>query len=100
MRDTLQLMTVDKARNIVKEIVAARLKWGKLVSVPYKEAQIYDALLVLDKAGNFDGGTKEEVTKLRRQLAACQNREKRYAKDNQALNAEIRGNVEKSLSSD
>jgi hypothetical protein len=79
MRDTLQLMTLTRAQTIVKEIIAARTRWGKGVKIPYTTDQVFDALIVLDKAGNFDGGSKEDVTKLRRQLAACQNREKRYS---------------------
>lgn len=85
MRDTLQGMTGDKAHTIVKEIVAARKRWGKGVKIPYTEDQLYDAIVVLDAEGNFDGASREEVTKLRRQLAACQNREKRYTQGKQAF---------------
>ena len=70
--------SVDRARAIVKEILAARAKWGtKNLRSPYTNDQLFDALAALDAAGHFDGGVSaEEATKLRRQLAACLNREK------------------------
>lgn len=85
MRDTLQLMTPERAQTIVTEIVAARKRWGKGVKIPYTQDQVYDALIVLSETGNFDGASASEVTKLRRQLAACQNREKRYTQRNQEI---------------
>ena len=67
---------LDKSLSIVQEILAARKRWGKGMSSPYTADQLYDALIVLDEHGRFSGTSDEEVTKLRRQLAACQNREK------------------------
>jgi hypothetical protein len=72
-------MKREKAVSIAKEVAAARLKWGKQASPPYTMHQIMDAVLVLEAEGLLEqpiGPTPEEVTKLRRQLAACQNREK------------------------
>jgi polyhydroxyalkanoate synthesis regulator phasin len=70
----------DKAKTIVLEIAQARRKWGKQANPPYSIHQIMDALVALSdelqKPAEECGGTPEEVTKLRRQLAACQNREK------------------------
>lgn len=69
-------MKLEMARTIVSNIVEARKRWGKLATPPYTDAQLYDALVLLTEAGKFDAPDAEEVTKLRRQLAACQNREK------------------------
>lgn len=76
MRDSIQGMTMAKALGIVQEIVQARKRWGKGVSVPYTQDQLYDALVVMEAEGLFTGVTDADVTKLRRQLAACENREK------------------------
>lgn len=76
----LEIKDLDKSVALVKEIVAARQRWGKQASVPYTKEQLYDALVVLDSHGRFDGPSDEDVTKLRRQLAACQNREKSRTK--------------------
>ena len=76
-------MKREKAVSIAKEVAAARLKWGKQASPPYTMHQIMDAILVLESEGVLEpqpaGPSPEEVTKLRRQLAACQNREKARA---------------------
>lgn len=72
------ITSVDKALSIVNELVRARAKWGsKNLRSPYTSDQLYDALATLAEAGHFDGSiSSEEATKLRRQLAACLNREK------------------------
>ncbi len=67
---------LEKSLAIVAEILTARKRWGKGMRSPYTPDQLYDALIVLDEHGRFTGTSDEEVTKLRRQLAACQNREK------------------------
>lgn len=75
-------MKVDKAKSIVLEIAGARKKWGKQANPPYSIHQIMDALVAIsDELQEVPVSEKpatppEEVTKLRRQLAACQNREK------------------------
>lgn len=74
-------MTVDKAVEIVKQIADARKRWGKYAYPPYTQAELMDALVVLHEAGRFDAPSDEEITKLRRQLAACQNREKARSKE-------------------
>jgi len=65
--------TVEQALGIVVEIVAERKRWGRQGSVPYAIDQIMDAIVLLAEEGALSN--KEELTKLRRQLAACQNRE-------------------------
>lgn len=75
-------MTIDKAKSIILEISAARKKWGKQANPPYSIHQIMDALVAL--SDELQGPkevieqliTAEDLTKLRRQLAACTNREK------------------------
>lgn len=81
---TRDIMSVEKAIAITKEVAKARIKWGKLASPPYTVPQIMDAIAALANAGLLEakpaeeGPSPEEVTKLRRQLAACTNREKAH----------------------
>lgn len=91
IRGSQQLpMPHAKAIRIAEEIAAARKKWGKQANPPYNLHTIMDAIVVLEAQGLLkgtqptpEGPSPEEVTKLRRQLAACQNREKaRIAKAN------------------
>lgn len=76
------MMTIDKAKSIVLEIATARKKWGKQANPPYSIHQIMDALVALSdelqqpKEATEQLITAEDLTKLRRQLAACTNREK------------------------
>lgn len=72
MKSTVK--TVEQALGIVAEIVAVRKRWGRQGSVPYSIDQIMDAIVLLAEDGAL--ANKEELTKLRRQLAACTNREK------------------------
>ncbi len=87
VRSKSDRLPMPKTRAIVlaKEIAAARRKWGKQANPPYSLHQIMDAIVTLEAEGAFeptpvDAGavatTPEEVTKLRRQLAVCLNREK------------------------
>lgn len=68
-------MSVEKAQQIAADIAAARKKWGRHAAINVSEDQLYEAVTVLVEAGNFDAPSAAEVTKLRRQLAACRNRE-------------------------
>jgi hypothetical protein len=65
--------TVEQALGIVAEIVAVRKRWGRQGSVPYSIDQIMDAIVLLAEDGALSN--KEELTKLRRQLAASENRQ-------------------------
>ena len=71
-------MKLEQAQALVVDVVKHRKRWGKHAAAPYTQSQLYDALVLLHDAGLIvqDVPTAEEVTKLRRQLAACQNREK------------------------
>jgi hypothetical protein len=69
-------MTVERAREIAAELAKIRARWGKHASPPVTQDDLFEAVTVLVEAGNFDAPSQEEITKLRRQLAACQNREK------------------------
>lgn len=65
-------MNTVRARTIVAEIVAGRKRWGRQMSTPYTLDTLYDALVALYEEGMIlDDETKEELTKLRRQLAAA-----------------------------
>jgi hypothetical protein len=69
-------MTLEKAQTIVASVVAGRKRLGKQYSSPIRMDEVLDAFVLVYDASNVDGPSKDEVTKLRRQLAACQNREK------------------------
>lgn len=68
-------MNLDAALKIVKEIAGAYKRWGKQANPPYTQAQMSEALLVLDAHGHFDSNIAEELTKTKRQLAAALARE-------------------------
>ena len=80
----------QQAVPLLKEIAVQSRKWGKNLKLPYSQAQIVEAIQLADDqgliAGANDGPTKEEVTLLRRQLAACQNREKARTKRKESGN--------------
>jgi phage-related baseplate assembly protein len=76
-------MTVEKAQAMVKRAAAAQERWGRNADIPFTQSELLEALMVLNKEGKFDAPPPEDVTLLRRQLAACTNREKaRKGKDN------------------
>lgn len=82
-------MTLEQAHALVTDVVKHRKRWGKYAAAPYTQSQLYDALVLLHDAGLIvqEATPAEEVTKLRRQLAACQNREKaRKVKDGNTQN--------------
>lgn len=70
-----QVMTVEKARHLASSIAAAYARFGSQTSVPYSATQLAEIITVLNAFGNFDGPTKEELTKAARQLTACKARE-------------------------
>ena len=72
----MKTMTFDKAAAIVLNVIAGRKRLGKQYLPPYILDDILDALVMVHEQGNFDGPSKDEVTKIRRQLAAALNREK------------------------
>lgn len=71
-----QSMPADRADAILATVAEAVGKWGKQADVPFSIETIYQAISVA-RAQPADVPSKQELTKLRRQLAACQNREKR-----------------------
>lgn len=70
-----QVMTIEKARSLAAAIAVAYSKYGAQTSVPYNTHQLVEIIAVLNAFGNFDGPSKEELTKVSRQLTACQARE-------------------------
>lgn len=73
----LTSMTLARALLVLTDVAAARKRWGKNASSPYHADQIMEAIHLANEGGHFAQVVPpEEVTKLRRQLAACQNREK------------------------
>lgn len=84
-------MTLEQAHALVTDVVKHRKRWGKYAAAPYTQSQLYDALVLLHDAGLIvaEATPAEEVTKLRRQLAACQNREQaRKKKEGDTQNAD------------
>lgn len=75
-------MSAEKALSILNEAADARLRWGKQASIPYSMTQVMEAIELV-KAEGWLGKpqiTEEDVTKLRRQLAAANARVSRLAK--------------------
>lgn len=70
-----QVMTIERARSLAGQIAAAYSKYGSQTSVPFNTANLVEIIAVLNAHGNFEGPTKEELTKVNRQLTACQARE-------------------------
>lgn len=71
----------ENALPMLRSLAAASRKWGKQASAPFSMYEIMQAIEIADERGFLDVKreeviSKEEVTLLRRQLAACQNREK------------------------
>lgn len=70
-------MTLVRALLILQDVAAARKRWGKNASSPYHADSIMEAIHLANEAGHFAQLVPPaDVTLLRRQLAACQNREK------------------------
>lgn len=69
------MMKLSTALNIAKEIARQFKRWGKQTNPPYTQAQMMEAIAALDAEGNFDGNLADELTKTKRQLAACTARE-------------------------
>ena len=72
----MKAMSLEKATNIVKEVVAGRKRLGKQFVPRQIMDDVLDALVVVHDNANLDAPSKEEITKLRRQLAAALNRER------------------------
>jgi hypothetical protein len=72
-------ISTEQAYKILRVVAQSKVKWGKQASPPYTMATIMEALELVSADGGLDPELKAnaaEMTKLRRQLAACQNREK------------------------
>lgn len=70
-----QVITIERARELANQIAVAYGKYGSQTSVPFNTHQLVEIVAVLNAHGNFDGPTKDELTKANRQLTACQARE-------------------------
>lgn len=78
----MKTMTLEKATRIVEEVIAGRKRLGKQYMPPYIMDDVLDALVMVFES-RPEASLKDELTKVRRQLAACQNREK--ARQNKGL---------------
>ena len=83
-------MDVTKARQIVSETAAGRARWGKLFTSGYSEAELLDALVVLDQEIGFAAlADHDELVKTKRQLTAALAREGKQKKRIESLTAEL-----------
>jgi hypothetical protein len=89
-------MSLDKAKHIAHVATLGRAKYGPQFSPPYSQADLVEALSVLNEFGNWDGPSKEQLTKVNRQLAACNARQARgeIARDKTKLEAAYAGEDE------
>lgn len=76
-----EVMTLAQAVQIKREVAMAVKKWGLQAQANYTPAQIMQALQVLHEVDDGQAQTMaaeqaKEITKLKRQLAVCLNREK------------------------
>jgi hypothetical protein len=87
-------MNLPTALKVLKAVAVNRAKWGKQASPPYTMAQVMEALELAHNAELLEERVgKEEITKLKRQLAACTNREKgRKAKVENPNQSPVDGN--------
>jgi hypothetical protein len=87
-------MTIERARAIVSDVAAQRIRWGKFYDgSEHGWENILDALVVLAKHDNErlaaeakadeerETAEREEITKLNRQLAAAKARETKLRND-------------------
>ncbi len=70
-----QVMTIEKARALANTVTLGMAKYGSQYSPAYATQISLEAIAVLNGHANFDGPTKEDLTKVNRQLTACQARE-------------------------
>lgn len=82
-------MSLEKARLLAQRVAHGRKKYGPQFSIPYSKEEIVEALALLENNGNWDGPTKEQLTKANRQLAACNARLARSTKNLAAADAAI-----------
>lgn len=69
-------MTLLQAMAMVPVLRKGVAKFGKQYAPGYTTMQLAEAVLLLSEQATDDGVTREEHTKLARQLAACTSREK------------------------
>lgn len=77
-------MTYEQALALVKNTAGAVERWGKQANPPYSQNQMMAAIAVLAGKVDIEGPTKEELTKVRRQLAACEARVAKLSKPKKA----------------
>jgi hypothetical protein len=77
-------MTVEQAMQLVKNTATAVERWGKQANPPYSVNQMMAAIAVLAGKVDLEGPTKEELTKVKRQLAACEARVAKLSKPRKA----------------
>lgn len=70
-----QVMTKEAALKTAGQLALAFGKFGAQISVPYTQSQLLEVISVLHANGNWDAPTREELTKVKRQLTAALARE-------------------------
>jgi hypothetical protein len=81
----IKTMTLDQALAVAKQVAHTRLKWGKQGIAPYTVHQLCDCIALLQTAGaEVEAAHQDELTLLRRQLAAANARVAGLSKKNVA----------------
>ena len=82
-------MTEERARLIVSEVIAARIRWGTMFSWPHNKMDVLDALVKLEgMLTQAQSGNSDELTKVKRQLTASLAREAKLKKQVRKLKGE------------
>lgn len=63
-------MTLARAREIARVLQEGFDKYGKYAVVPFRPYEVLQTVITLANNGNFDAPSKEDLTKVNRQLAA------------------------------
>jgi len=75
-----KVKTLEQAIAVITDIVATRKKWGRLADTKQVHDTLVDAVVFLDENQLIATISSEEVTTLRRQLAAANARVAKLAK--------------------
>jgi hypothetical protein len=91
-------MTLEQAQALVAVTQKGLKQFGVQYSPAHSKLELIEAMHVLAEHSNADGPSKEEHTKLARQLAACTSREKGLRNRIAGINneddaAELKANV-------
>ena len=88
------MMTVERARQVLLEVLDLRKRWGRKVSnQDFNKDDLLDALVVLQE--HNEETVHAQVVKLHRQIGASKAREAKLKKDKTALERQLIGMQQK-----